>query len=180
MKNFLSISEKDFATIRKLDMRSPHVWLATWFGCGFLRPAPGTWGSLGALPFGIALCMSGNILLLAFAILAVTYIGTRATQAFEAMTGDHDNKMIVIDEVAGQWLTMMPLLIFLDDFTNQAPIWIVAAFFLFRFFDILKPWPCGYIDKRVNTAFGVMADDLVAGLYAALILTGIFYYAGFG
>src|SRR5690606_29756353 len=94
LKKYLQPSESDLAIIRKLDMKASYVWIATWLGSGFLRPAPGTWGSLAAIPFGIALCMTPNILSLIIAIILVTWVGTKATQTFQNATHTHDSKMI--------------------------------------------------------------------------------------
>lgn len=180
MKNLFQISEEDLALIRKLDMKAGYVWIATWLGTGFLRPAPGTWGSIGALPFGIALCIPGNLISLLIAIILITWIGTKATQSFQDATQSHDSKMIVVDEVAGQWIAMIPLAYFWPLLSEHHGIFILLSFALFRIFDVTKPWPACYFDNKQETAFSVIADDLVAGFYAALILTGIITYAGFG
>lgn len=158
--------------IKKLDFKNPAVWLATWFGCGLMRPAPGTWGTLGALPIGLILLAFGGPLLLIPAIAAVTWVGIGAANKFESMTGTHDNSMIVIDEVAGMWIALLT--------STLSPLSIVAAFLLFRFFDILKPWPIGWLDRKLPGGVGVMADDLVAGIFAAICLFGIHYYALIG
>ncbi len=150
---------------------SPSTLLATWFGCGFLKPAPGTWGSFGALPFAIILFkflgMDGFIL----SIIAITVIGLWAAYEFEKSTGIHDSKMVVIDEVAGQWIALVPVFAL----TSAGFLWVAAAFALFRFFDILKPGPIAYCDENFKGAFGVMFDDILAGIAAALILTGVIY-----
>ena len=83
--------------------------------------------------------------------------------------------MIVIDEVVGQWLTLLPALFY----WNLNPLAIAVAFLLFRLFDVTKPWPISYIDKHVDGALGVMGDDILAGLVAALCIIGA-YYAGLG
>lgn len=158
-----------------LDLKQPYIWLATWFGCGFMKPAPGTWGSLGALPFGIIIYGAGGLWGLTLGIILVSLIGYWASARFEQASATHDNKMIVIDEVAGQWLTLLPALFY----WGLNPIAITAAFLLFRLFDVTKPWPISYIDKNVGGALGVMLDDILAGLAAALCLIGAFY-AGLG
>ncbi len=168
MLNKFKPSPDDMAIIRKLDMRAPYTWLATWFGLGFLKPAPGTWGSLGALPFGLLLIHAGGLKALLAGILIVTAIGIIVSKQFEAASGVHDSKMIVIDEVAGQWLALVPLVLF-DSVTTFG---IILAFLLFRFFDILKPWPIRDIDQKMQNAVGVMFDDIIAGLFAALLLAG--------
>ncbi|MFP4314236.1 MAG: phosphatidylglycerophosphatase A [Alphaproteobacteria bacterium] len=180
MKKILHFSEEDRATIRKLDMRSWHVWAATWFGSGFMKPAPGTWGSLAALPFGLLIIAFGNLLTLIAGIIAVTAIGLISAKKFEQDTGIHDSKMIVIDEVAGQWVALIPIIMLISVQAPYFPIYIVLAFVFFRLFDILKPWPASFFDKKVDGAPGVMFDDIVAGLYAAILLYGAIAYAGPG
>lgn len=155
----------------KPDFKSPATWLATWFGCGLMRPAPGTWGTLGGLPFGVLLLVFGGVPVLALATILVTLIGYWAADRFEKQTGTHDAGAIVIDEVAGLWLTLLA--------AAPTPLSVGLAFLLFRFFDIVKPWPVSWCDRQLPGARGVMADDLAAGVYAALVLWGL-RYAGFG
>ncbi|MCB1556808.1 MAG: phosphatidylglycerophosphatase A [Alphaproteobacteria bacterium] len=159
----------DRQLITKLDFKNPATWLATWFGCGLMKPGPGTWGTLGALPMGVFLLAIGGPSLLLINILGFFYIGLKVTEKFEAMTGTHDHGAVVIDEAVGVWIALLPAV--LD------PVHGLAAFALFRFFDILKPWPVGWADKKLPGAWGVMLDDVLAGLYAAAILGG-FRYAG--
>ena len=149
----------------QLDTKEPYVWLASWFGCGFINPAPGTWGSLGALPFGVILYMFGGAYGLAMAAFIITLIGLWSADKFDKVMDGHDSKMIVIDEVAGQWIALIPAAL--------NPALILIAFILFRFFDILKPWPISFIDKRVPGALGVMGDDIIAGLFAAICVFGV-------
>lgn len=146
----------------QLDQKKAYTWIASWFGCGFLNPAPGTWGSLGALPFGIVLYMLGGGTVLTVAALIITIIGLWAADLFDKAMDGHDSKMIVIDEVAGQFLALIPAAL--------NPYLILIAFMSFRFFDILKPWPVSFFDKKVKGAVGVMGDDIVAGLFAGLIV----------
>lgn len=142
--------------------RSPAFWLAVFFGAGLLRPAPGTWGSLAALGAGYWIIAAGaGLAVFAGAILIVTLLGTIAINAIEKTTGIHDAPEIVIDEVAGMWIAMLPV------YLLPANPWLfVAAFVLFRIFDIIKPWPIGWLDKKVSGGFGVMVDDIVAGVFA--------------
>ncbi|MCB1563418.1 MAG: phosphatidylglycerophosphatase A [Alphaproteobacteria bacterium] len=156
-------------------LKDPAILLATWFGCGLARKAPGTWGSLGALPPGLLLGHYGGAGALGMAAILITAIGFWAAERYDKAAGAHDSKQIVIDEVAGQWLSLLPLFVL----GNLSWVLVVAAFALFRFFDILKPWPVSFFDKKVKGAAGVMLDDIAAGCYAALCLTGVLY-AGFG
>lgn len=156
-------------------LKEPSTLLATWFGCGLAPKAPGTWGSLGSIPPALLINHLGGPPALILAILVVTLIGFWAADRYDKASGSHDNKSIVIDEVAGQWIALLPV------FTLVGVSWTLTplAFALFRFFDIVKPWPASFFDKRVKGALGVMADDIVAGLYAALCLMGVIY-AGLG
>lgn len=151
---------------------SPPIILATWFGSGFLKPAPGTWGTLAALPFGIGLLYLDNLTIHLTAIIAVTLIGLWSAKIFDEQSNAHDSKEIVIDEVAGLWITMLA--------ATLNPITIAAAFILFRIFDILKPWPICIADKRIKGSFGVMLDDILAGAIAGFILLGGRYVTGLG
>jgi phosphatidylglycerophosphatase A len=155
--------------IKKLDFKNPATWIATWFGCGLMRPAPGTWGTLGALPFGlIFLALFGKVGL-GLAVIILLPIAFWSVHKFQQMTDTHDSSMIVIDEVAGMWIALLA--------SGLSPLSIVLAFLLFRFFDILKPFPVGWLDKNLSGAAGVIVDDLAAGVYAALCLFAINAYA---
>lgn len=155
----------------KADKASPATWLATWFGCGLLKPAPGTWGTLGALPFGVALLYYGGWPVLALTTILCFIIGLWAARKFDAMVGGHDCSAIVIDEVVGVWIALLPALLHGSFFI--AGIYVLLAFLLFRFFDILKPWPVGSADKKLPGAWGVMVDDVFAGIMAAIIIAGV-------
>ena len=139
--------------------------LATWFGAGLLPKAPGTWGSLAALPFAWVIMHFGGLWWLCAAIVAVFLIGWWASNIYIAETHTDDPGAVVIDEVAGQWIALIP--------ATTLVWWHWAlGFALFRLFDILKPWPIGWADRNVKRGFGVMLDDVIAGVYAAAILLG--------
>lgn len=174
IKRYLTPSDTDKAVMARLNVRAPSVWLATWFGCGFMRPAPGTWGSIGAIPIAILLVLLGGPKYLAAAIILSIGLGLWACKHFEVMSGEADCKMVVIDEVAGQWISLWPVLVL----PVINPVLIAASFLLFRFFDITKPFPVGWLDQNLKGPMGVMADDIAAGLIVALILQGLIY-AGF-
>jgi phosphatidylglycerophosphatase A len=142
----------------------PSSLLATWFGAGLLPRAPGTWGSLAALPFGVALFWLSGPLGLLGATLAVFLIGLWAAHRYEQGAAIKDPGAIVIDEVAGQWLALIP--------AGLDPLGVLLAFVLFRVFDVAKPWPVGWADRHLKGAFGVMADDIIAGIYAAVLVFG--------
>ncbi len=149
-----------FKIPESLDRHAPHTWIASWFGCGFINPAPGTWGSLGALPFGVLIYMLGGPYALMVAAFFVTILGVWAADRFDREMDEHDSKMIVIDEVAGLWIALIPAAL--------NPTLIIVAFIAFRGFDIIKPWPVSFFDQKVKGAIGVMGDDVVAGLFAAM------------
>jgi len=132
----------------------------SWFGCGLAPRAPGTVGSLGAIPFAALIAWVWGPLALIPAAVIVFILGWWvAARYLRGATAIKDPQWIVIDEVAGQWIALaaVPL-----DF-----IWYALGFGLFRFFDILKPWPVRWADRRVPGALGIMLDDVLAGLYAA-------------
>jgi phosphatidylglycerophosphatase A len=140
----------------------PALWLATWFGAGLLPKAPGTWGSLVALPFAWGLVWWGGPWLLLTAATMVFGLGLWAAGRYMQAVGVHDPGAVVIDEVAAQWLTLCvaPL----------NPLAYLLGFILFRIADVLKPWPANWLDRRVGGALGVMVDDLAAALYAGAAL----------
>ena len=142
----------------------------TVFGIGYLRPAPGTWGSLAALPLGWALHVLGGFPLLLLATAAIFIVGVWATTVIIEEGDDKDPSEIVIDEVAGQMIALLPLSYpawsMGIPITALWPGW-VTAFLCFRLFDIWKPGPVGRADRR-GDALGVMLDDAIAGIFAAL------------
>lgn len=148
-----------------LSLRQPAVLLATGFGVGLLPAAPGTWGSLAALPFAwLILWQTGPYGLLA-AGLAVFAVGIWAGGIYAERSASVDPGPVVIDEVAAQWLTLVPAA--LD------PVHFVAGFILFRIADILKPWPARWIERELPGGLGIMVDDVIAAAYAALGLTAL-------
>jgi len=144
--------------------KNPIHFIAFGFGSGTIPFAPGTMGTLMAIP--LYLLIRDFPLAIYIAILiAATILGIWACDVTEKYLGTHDYKGIVWDEVCGYWLTML-----------AAPHhweWVVLGFFLFRLFDIWKPWPIGWIDKYVRGGLGVMVDDLMAGVYGLVVLQGL-------
>lgn len=139
--------------------------IATFFGSGLSPKAPGTVGTLAALPLVWALSFAGPLFYMAFVVFLFP-IGLWAAEAYEHISGRHDSKEIVIDEVLGILITMTWL-----PMTWQA---IGLGFVLFRVLDILKPFPIGLIDKKVQGGLGVIADDVVAGIIANIALQAIY------
>ncbi|MDR2579779.1 MAG: phosphatidylglycerophosphatase A [Fibromonadaceae bacterium] len=147
--------------------------VATFFGVGYCPKAPGTAGSLATLPFAFALTYFGGFYaMLAFFVL-VYLLGTIASKEVLKYTADRDPSFIVIDEVAGQ---LIPLVFFSALGLHQVAIdywWLYVAlpsFILFRFFDIVKPFPASYFDKKMQNAHGIMLDDIAAGVYTLLAM----------
>lgn len=145
--------------------------IATLGGVGLLRPAPGTWGSLAGLGLAVLLHMAGGFLLLFAMTFAVTALGWWAVREEVGDSAD-DPSEFVIDEVVGQWVALWP--VSYGAAMMGAEIWalwpgLLTAFVAFRAFDILKPGPVGWADRQ-HGAFGIMADDVIAGWLAAMIV----------
>lgn len=144
------------------DPFAPSTILATWFWSGLMPVAPGTAGSLAALPFAWAILAYAGWPWLLAAAAAVFAAGIPASNRLMARTGTHDPRMIVVDEVAGQWIALLPAAL--------EPLPFAAGFLAFRLFDIWKPWPIGWVDRRVSGGIGVMLDDVIAGVYAGVVV----------
>jgi phosphatidylglycerophosphatase A len=140
----------------------PAAVIASWFGVGHLPWAPGTWGSLAALPFAWAIAWLFGPRALLLASLVLFLVGWWAAARVARVSAVEDPGSIVVDEVVGQWLTLVV--------TPPDATAYVAGFLLFRLLDIVKPWPARWIDQHVGGGIGVMADDIVAGFYAATAL----------
>lgn len=154
--------------------------IATFFGVGLMRPAPGTWGSAAAVVLAVLAHEYLHPLLVPLGFLLATGLGFWAVPRAIAGSADKDPSEIVIDEVAGQWLalcfTVLPLWRHGVSILDAWPAF-VAPFLLFRLFDIWKPWLVGRADRRGDAA-GVMLDDLWAGLFAGIasvILAGLYH-----
>lgn len=143
----------------------PATLVATWFGTGLLPLAPGSWGSLAALPFAWLILVFGGAdgwRYLLIAAVALFLLGWAASKVYLRRSGGKDPQEIVVDEVAAQWLALLVAR------PDTGWHWL-AGFLLFRLCDVLKPFPAGMIDRR-GGALAVMADDIVAGAYALFLL----------
>jgi len=144
--------------------------ITTFFYVGLLRPAPGTWGSLAALPAGWLLYLLGGPWLAVIAVALAYGLGRWAVAIETAGAEDKDPGHIVIDEVVGQWIALLPVFFGAAhagaSVTALYPGWI-AAFLLFRLFDIWKPGPIGKADRKGGPT-GVMLDDVWAGVFAGI------------
>ena len=141
------------------------AWLASGCGLGSLPAAPGTWGSLGALPlwFLLSWLSSGWYLLLVILVSGVAiWVADEAGKLFKVV----DSPVIVIDEIAGLMLALVGVHL---SFTN-----VLAAFLLFRFFDIVKPFPADWCEANLPGGYGVVIDDLVAGIMTWVVMQVFF------
>ena len=146
------------------NIKNPVHFLALGFGSGLIKPAPGTWGTLAAVPlywaFMTFLTQSPVALLVLIVLgflIGIYLCGKTATDV-----GVHDHGAIVWDEIIGFWITMLAI-----PFNGLN---ILIGFVLFRFFDIIKPWPIKVVDQKIHGGFGIMFDDVLAGVMACIVL----------
>lgn len=149
---------------RRAVLGHPAGWIASGFGSGLSRYAPGTAGSAAALIPWLGLRELPLVAVVAIIVVAFA-IGVWASNVVIGRLRISDPGVIVWDEFVGQWITLLPLLIWPVHW-----VWLLVGFFLFRLFDVWKPWPCSWADRHVKGGFGVMLDDALAGIYAAMAL----------
>ncbi|MGP4734424.1 MULTISPECIES: phosphatidylglycerophosphatase A family protein [unclassified Psychrobacter] len=157
-------------------------WLGIGLGSGLPRRAPGTWGTVGGLIIAIPLLSLGFIPFLILTVLSCIFGVWICGHTADLMQG-HDDPHIVWDEWAGIWITLLPLSYmgiaddnFWQNVSQELSIFaIVFAFILFRFFDIVKPPPIGWADKRVAGGLGIMLDDIIAGIMAAVAWVAVMF-----
>lgn len=138
-----------------------HLLLATWFGAGFIPLAPGTWGSLFGLPIPWLFCRldpTTTVCLLALFVLIAVWVSGKAGTILH----NSDPSQVVIDEVVGLTVALLGF--------HCTPALFVCGFVLFRFFDILKPFPIRHIERRFKGGVGIVADDVAAGVFANICL----------
>ena len=160
-----------FKALKEANFYDKTAWIiATWFCSGFAKKAPGTVGSLCSLPLAFVGCLYGTGALLMTSVI-LFLLGWWATNVILASQKNNDPGFVVIDETVGQTLTFVLV-------ASLGFSWytLICGFALFRFFDIVKIWPASYFDKSVHNAFGVMMDDVIAGIYAAIVLYGIMFF----
>ena len=143
-------------------LADPAVLVSTVGGIGLIPVAPGTWGSLAAVPVGWLIMDSLGVVGLLTAIAAIFALGLWASGRHAARAGEHDPGSCVIDEVVGQLIVIAAL--------PPDPWYLAGGFVMFRLFDIIKPWPTSLVDRRVPGGLGIMLDDVVAGLQAAAVM----------
>ena len=153
-----------------LRLSHPAALVSTWFGSGLLPKAPGTWGSLAALPPALLIVWIGGPSALVLCGVLAFIAGIPAASRYAAALGKDDPSEVVIDEVAAQWLVLAVL--------PLTPLAWCAGFILFRLFDVVKPWPVSLADRRLKGGLGIMSDDIVAAAYAVLAILAIRYFTG--
>lgn len=158
----------DYQLLRKLNLKNPWHLLAVGLGSGLSPKAPGTCGSFLAMFFCMALLMAPWYVTPLVAIV-VFFIGVKACNEAEKAMGIHDHGGLVIDEFVGMFISIIA-------FPQGAWYLAILAFALFRFFDILKPFPVSYADRNIKGGLGVMVDDVLAGIYALLSGHFILYF----
>jgi len=152
----------------KPNMGHPIHFLAFGMGAGCSPSAPGTMGTLMAVAFYLPLSMLSSFTVYAVITAVVVLAGIWICDWSAKDLGVHDHPGIVWDEIAGYLVTML-----------GAPfglVWMAVGFALFRFFDIVKPWPISWIDKHVGGGFGIMLDDVIAGIAAMTCLQVIIHF----
>ena len=146
--------------------------LAFGFGTGLMSKGPGTAGTLVGIPLFVAM-MHLSLPLFAGLVVVLSVFGCWLCGESARRLGVHDYGGIVFDEIVGYVIAAAPLLpVFALNRHGLVP-GLIAAFLLFRIFDIWKPWPISWLDARLHGGVGIMVDDLVAGVFAALVLWGL-------
>jgi phosphatidylglycerophosphatase A len=142
-------------------LRDPVLFLAFGFGSGLAKKAPGTFGTLAAIPVYL-LCVQAGLAIYSLLTVLVILFGVWCCGQAAEQLGEHDFGGIVWDEIAGFLVTM-----WLVPLSWQA---VVIGFVLFRLLDIAKPWPISWVDRKIGGGLGIMCDDVLAGIIAALLL----------
>lgn len=162
----ISVKNPQFSDL----LRSPILFLAFGFGSGLASRAPGTMGTLAAIPIWLLLAPLATSLYWSLVLIAFV-LGIYICGAAAKKLQTHDHPGIVWDEFVGFWVVMpfMPT-------QGWSLLW---GFVLFRLFDIVKPWPIGWLDEKVRGGLGIMLDDVVAAIYAALLVNVVNYLGYF-
>lgn len=156
----------------RLILSTPEHLIAFGFGSGLARTAPGTVGTLVGLPFYAALQWL-PLPHYAFACLLLFAFGCWICGRSAHLLQVHDHGGIVFDEIVGFCIAAVPLVAY-----EAAPVWLLAVFAAFRFFDVLKPWPIRWFDEKLHGGFGIMFDDALAGLASAGVIWALLAYSG--
>lgn len=160
---------------KELVLSTPEHLVAFGFGAGLTPRVPGTAGTLVGLPFwGVLMWFSPP--LYAAALVVLFLFGCWVCGESARLLGVADYPGIVFDEIVGFLIACTPLLPALGLVQGPMWIWLIAAFLLFRLFDILKPWPISVLDRHLHGGFGIMVDDALAGAFSAAVLYGVAQY----
>jgi phosphatidylglycerophosphatase A len=143
--------------------------LGTWFGCGLIPIAPGTAGSIGAMPLYFLLRALGGPIAVAVGALVITFVGIWSANVIADQTNLKDPQLVVIDEVAG---VLVSLVACPNDWR-----WAIAGLVAFRVFDSTKPWPANVLEQKLPRGWGIVLDDVGAGLWVAAIF-GLLRWGG--
>ena len=155
-----------------------NLFILTFCKVGKIKYAPGTVASLITCLLFLLLSNIFNIsILLLFTLIIFCYSFIAINNSFDEFNSE-DPQEIVIDEVAGQMLILLAIPIYETLYPLPKIYYCIAAFLLFRFFDIVKPFPVNYVDNNVKGSLGIMLDDIIASVYSIIILTIIFFFMG--
>jgi phosphatidylglycerophosphatase A len=158
----------DMNTVVKPNLRNPIHLLAFGLGSGCAPKAPGTFGTLAAIPFWWLLLQDVPLIPYICVLIAGFAFGVYLCEQTSKDLGVHDHGGIVWDEWIGLWITYLAL--------PSGIEWIIIGFALFRFFDIIKPWPIKWLDQKVHGGFGIMIDDVLAGIFALICVQVLAYF----
>ena len=165
----MTIMAESKQNIHVKELKDPIVFIGLGLGSGLAPKAPGTAGTLVAVPL-VLVMQNLSLMWYAAITVAVTLLGIWVCSYSARKLGVHDHPAIVIDEIAGFLITMFAV--------PQGWIWLVTGFALFRFFDALKPWPISWMDKNLKGGTGIMLDDVAAGLVSLGLIHGYLYFSG--
>ena len=146
-------------------VKSPYLFLSTGFGIGLIPFAPGTFGSIFA--WFVFVIMSHFVDMLIYTI-CIVFIAIWVCEKASINLIEKDHKSIVIDELAGMWVALVPVIYFASNQFERI-IYACLALVFFRVFDILKPFPISYFDKKYKNGFGIVLDDIIAGIFSGVL-----------
>lgn len=155
-----------------------NLLLLTFFQIGKIKYAPGTIASLITCVFFLSLVNYISIVILFFFTVGIFFYSLIAINDCYKTFESEDPQEIVIDEFVGQMIPLLAIPIYETLYPAPLILYCILSFFIFRFFDVIKPFPINYIDKNMNSALGIMLDDVVAGFISTLIITLIFFFFG--
>ena len=147
-------------------VRTPDYWFAFGFGSGLVPKAPGTFGTLAAIPFFWLMQDLSWPIYLSWLVVAFA-LGCFWCERAAKKMGVHDHGAIVWDEFVGYWITMF--------MAPKGVLWMLVGFLIFRVFDILKPWPINWLDHNTHGGLGIMVDDVLAGVFSCIVLQVLAY-----